>query len=458
MSSPADPSAESSENLSLDELDELVATIRHDHADRLPPAPRQESDDERQLREERTRYALERDVLPAVGDSRRSQRLGPLTDADEIEIIERIVGDLFTLPKLNKAIRQRGVNDLLIIGNENARLDHDDGTITEQPPMARRDRDLERVIYDVTSRHGRPFNHESPYVDLELEPGVRFHAGGFDVNQRPYIRIRLASMFGSSFDTLYDRGACDQGIVALLNAAVTAGMRMLFVGRMGSGKTTWLRAAVDAIDPNHVITTIESSFELNVKQMGKHRWVMAYQERLPTTVDSTGITSADLMSPAMRTGSHWLIVGEVRDQEAAAMLRAMQTGQGSMGTVHGGSAAEGIEVLVDLATGATGQRRHDVKVQAYRAVDLVVHLDGSDEEGRWVSEITAPSIEDDGERFVLHRIYAESDTAPDQRARPANEPPISMMRRLARRCADFDGRWWSHHDDTYKPLQIGGLE
>jgi Flp pilus assembly CpaF family ATPase len=192
--------------------------------------------------------------------------------------------------------------------------------------------------------------------------------------------------------------------------------------------------------------------------MGKHRWVMAYQERVATTIDSKPITSSHLMSPAMRTGSDLLVIGEVRDSEAGAFLRAMQTGQGSMATVHGGSAAEGIEVLVDLATAATGQRRHDVKVQAYRAADLIVHLDGSNEEGRWVNEIVAPSIEDEGERFILHRIYAESDIAPDQRARPAKEPPISMMRRLKRRSPDFDGRWWTNPDDTYKPLQIGGID
>ena len=446
------------DDLGPDEIDQIVTEIRRDHVDRLPPAPRNESDDERQVREERTRYIIEREILPAVGDLRRSRRQLPLSATDENEVIERIVGDLFTLPKLNRAIRQRGVNDLLVIGNEMVRLDHHDGSITYESPIARRDRDLERIIYDVASRYGRPFNHEAPFVDLELEPGVRFHAGGFDVNQRPYIRIRVASMFGADFDTLYDRGACDQGIVALLRAAIAAGMRVLFVGRMASGKTTWLRASVAAIDPDRVITTIESSFELNVKQMGKHRWVMAYQERLPSTVDSTGMNSSELMTPSMRTGSDWLIVGEVRGTEAAALLRAMQTGQGAMGTVHGGSAAEGVETLVDLATGASGQRRNDVKTQAYRATDLVVHLAGRDGEGRWVSEIIAPSVEDDGERYIQHRIYAESDHAADQRARPAQRPPTSMMRRLMRADPTFDGRWWANHDDTYKPLQIGGTD
>ena len=442
-----------------EDLDELVAAIRREHADRLPPAPRQETDDERQLHEERTRVVLERDVLRSVQDARRALHQNPLTANDEIEIVERIIGDLFTLPKLNKIIHRKDVNDMLIFPGENVRVDLADGSILELPPMARSARDIERVTYEISSRIGRPFNHESPHVDLELEPGVRFHAGGFDINQTPYIRIRKASMFGSSFDTLYDRGACDQGIAALLRAAIAAKMRILFVGRMGSGKTTFLRAGIDAIDPRLVITSIESSFELNIKKMGKHRWVIAKQERLPTTIDSTAITSSDLMPPTMRSGADVIIVGEARDTEANALIRAMITGQCAMGTCHGGSAAEGLEVLVDLAVSAgTGERSHDVKVKAYRATDLVVHLEGGNEEGRWVNEIVAPSVDEDGGSFRLHHLYSESNTAPDQRARPAKEPQIPMMRRLTRNSPGFDNRWWTNPEDTYKPLQIGGFD
>ena len=55
-----------------------------------------------------------------------------------------------------------------------------------------------------------------------------------------------------------------------------------------------------------------------------------------------------------------------------------------------------------------------MKTQVYRAIDLVVALDGTNAEGRWVSEIVAPSVENAGERFVLHRIYGDVDGAPDR--------------------------------------------
>ncbi|MEP7114666.1 MAG: ATPase, T2SS/T4P/T4SS family, partial [Ilumatobacteraceae bacterium] len=333
-----------------DTLDGLVRRIRHDYADRLPLADRNESFDAQQLREERTRLAIERDILPDVAAQRRAERDVALTGEDEQAVVDRLIAELFGVPSLLAPLRRQSTTDVLVFGCDPPMVSSIDGSTTYERPVVRQDRDLERVIYDIAVRRGRVFNFEHPWVDLELEPGVRFHGEGFDITQRPFISIRRAGMFSSSLDDLYDRGAADVGIVELLRAAVAARMSILFVGAMGSGKTTWLRATVAEIDPRLVIATVESDFELNLLRAGRHRHVIAYQERIPNTVDGRGITPAELMRPAMRTRADWLIVGEVRGGEGAALVRAMQTGQGSMATVHGGSAQEGLEVLTDLVT------------------------------------------------------------------------------------------------------------
>jgi pilus assembly protein CpaF len=438
------------------ELDGVVRRIRQEYTDLLPLAERNETFDAQQLREERTRLVLERDVFPALAAQRRAERAAPLDADDEQAVIDRILAEMFGVPNLLAPLRNPMVTDILVFGADAPMVSTLDGGIAYERPIVRSDRELERVIYDISVRRGRVFNHEHPWVDLELEPGVRFHGEGFDIAQRPFIAIRRAAIFLSSLDDLYDRGAGDAAIVATLRAAVRAKLSILFVGAMGSGKTTWLRAAAAEIDPMMVIATVESDFELNLLRAGRHRHVVAYQERIPTTVDSRGITPADLMRPAMRTRADWLIVGEVRGGEGAALVRAMQTGQGSMATVHGGSAQEGLEVLTDLVTAETGQRRHDVRLSVYRSTDLVVHLEGGNTTGRWVSEIVAPSIEDDGERFVLHRLFGERAHAADERARPIGEPQAGMLRTLRRFTPGFDTSPWVRNDDTYKPLTRSG--
>ncbi|MEZ5258931.1 MAG: ATPase, T2SS/T4P/T4SS family [Ilumatobacteraceae bacterium] len=182
---------------------------------------------------------------------------------------------------------------------------------------------MERVIYDVAADTRASLQHRDE-VDFELEPGVRFHAGGFRPGAAPYIAIRRAApLFGASLDELYDRGAADAGIVELARTAVAAGLVILFAGPDGSARRP---ASSDDLRDRRaaVITTIESDFELNVLQMGKHPYVIAYQERLPTTIDSKGYTPAEAMRPAMRTRADWIIVGEVRGAEGAPLVRAMR--------------------------------------------------------------------------------------------------------------------------------------
>jgi Flp pilus assembly CpaF family ATPase len=323
------------------------------------------------------------------------------------------------------------------------------------PPLVRRDRDLERIIYDTAASRRRSFNREHPFVDLELEPGVRFHGEGFDVVQRPLVTIRRAAVFGVTLADLAEQGTLDQGSVALLRAAIAADMNIVVCGRMGSGKTTLLRSLVCEVDADDVIVTVETDFELNLASMGRHRFVHAYQARLPSTSDGIGISCHDMMVPALRTRADWIIVGEVRGAEGGALVQAMSIGQGAMATVHGGSAKDGLERLAELIAYHHQVELRMARWQVYRSVDLVVHVTGSNRTGRYVTEIVAPSVEEDGARFVMHRIFSSRSDAVDARARPAMEPQRQMLDRLLAADVGFSTEWWHTNGDSHRPLRVG---
>ncbi|MEQ1874737.1 MAG: ATPase, T2SS/T4P/T4SS family [Ilumatobacteraceae bacterium] len=438
-----------------EELDVLVVEVRRQWGDRFPVPSRDESAVERDLREQITRDVIEREVLPDLARQRVSARLAPLTTDDDTALGELIVSEMFGLPRLLTVLRDPGVTDVLVFGSDPVRVERTDGTQQMLPPLVRRDRDLERIIYDTATSRRRPFNREHPFVDLELEPGVRFHGEGFDVVQRPLVTIRRAAVFGLGLDGLADQGMLDQGAVALLRGAIAADMNVVVCGRMGSGKTTLLRALVSEVDIDDVIVTVETDFELNLASMGRHRFVHAYQARVPSTSDGVGISCHDVMVPALRTRADWIIVGEVRGAEGGALVQAMSIGQGAMATVHGGSAKDGIERLAELIA-----YHHDIDLrmarwQVYRSVDLVVHVTGNNRTGRYVTEIVAPSVEEDGARFIMHRLFASRADAVDGRARPASEPQRAMLDRLLAADVGFTIDWWHSAVDTYRPLQAG---
>jgi Flp pilus assembly CpaF family ATPase len=227
---------------------------------------------------------------------------------------------------------------------------------------------------------------------------------------------------------------------------------------MGSGKTTLLRALLNEVDENDVIVTVETDFELNVAAMGLHRYVHAYQARVPSTSDGVGITCHDMMVPAVRTRADWIIVGEVRGPEGGALVQAMSIGQGAMATVHGGSAKDGIERLAELIAYHGGIELRMARWQVYRSFDLVVHATGDNRHGRYVTEIAAPSVEEDGARFILHRLLAPQAGAPDRRARPASAPQRPMLDRLQQADPTFTTQWWHSGLDTHRRLGAGDAE
>ena len=435
-----------------EELDLLVADVRRQWGDRFPVPGHDESPSERELREGITRDVLQRMVLPELEHQRMHARLAPLSEDERSGLVDLVVSELFGLPRLLNVLRDPKVTDVLVFGADPVRVERSDGTQQLLPPLVRRDRDLERIIYDTATARRRPFNRENPFVDLELESGVRFHGEGFDVVQRPLVTIRRAAVFGMSLDDLTERGMIDETGSALLRAAVAADMNLVVCGRMGSGKTTMLRALLNEVDENDVIVTVETDFELNVASMGIHRFVHAYQARVPSTSDGVGISCQDMMVPAVRTRADWIVVGEVRGAEGFALVQAMSIGQGAMATVHGGSAKDGIERLAELIAYHSGTELRMARWQVYRSVDLVVHVTGDNRHGRYVTEIAAPSVEEDGARFIMHRLLVTRGDAPDPRARPASEPQRQMLERLMAADPLFSARWWHSGEDTHRPL------
>ncbi len=438
-----------------EELDVLVVDVRRQWGERFPVPSRDETAVERDLREQITRDVIEREVLPELARQRVLARLAPLTSEEDTALAELIVSEMFGLPRLLTVLRDPGVTDVLVFGCDPVRVERTDGTQQLLPPLVRRDRDLERIIYDTATSRRRPFNREHPFVDLELEPGVRFHGEGFDVVQRPLVTVRRAAVFGVTLADLADQGMLDQGAVALLRSAISADMNVVVCGRMGSGKTTLLRSLVGEVDIDDVIVTVETDFELNLASMGRHRFVHAYQARVPSTSDGMGISCHDMMVPALRTRADWIIVGEVRGAEGGALVQAMSIGQGAMATVHGGSAKDGIERLAELIAYHHKIELRMARWQVYRSVDLVVHVTGNNRTGRYVTEIVAPSVEEDGARFIMHRIFASRADAADGRARPATEPQRPMLERLLTADAEFTTSWWHTAGDSHRPLRQG---
>jgi len=111
---------------------------------------------------------------------------------------------------------------------------------------------------------------------------------------------------------------------------------MLIIGGTAAGKTTLLNAIATLIKPGYTVVTVEETAEINLPI---DNWVQFISR------ESYGISGAkvgevtlfDLVKTSLRYRPDYLIVGEVRGEEAFVLFQAVATGHGGLCTIHGES-------------------------------------------------------------------------------------------------------------------------
>ncbi|RLI44229.1 hypothetical protein DRO64_04380 [Candidatus Bathyarchaeota archaeon] len=119
----------------------------------------------------------------------------------------------------------------------------------------------------------------------------------------------------------------------------------MIAGATGSGKTTLLNALACFIKPRMKIVTCEETAELNLPTENWVRFVTRESYGLGTTKMGQ-ISLFDLVRTSLRYRPDYLIVGEVRGEEAFVLFQSIATGHGGISTIHAESVESAIKRLV----------------------------------------------------------------------------------------------------------------
>ena len=112
-------------------------------------------------------------------------------------------------------------------------------------------------------------------------------------------------------------------------------MFIMIVGPMASGKTTLLNALATLLKPNWKVVSIEDNQELRLPHVG---WKPLVARHTYTFGESrTEVKLFDLVKLSLRERADFIIVGEVRGEEAYALVQAAASGHGCACTFHGDS-------------------------------------------------------------------------------------------------------------------------
>jgi pilus assembly protein CpaF len=312
-------------------------------------------------------------------------------DATVLGVFEMLRRDVVGAGPLEPLLRLPGVTDVLVNGPDQVFIDR--GAGLEPAPVAFPDDDaVRRLAQRLAAGAGRRLDDASPYVDLRLGDGSRFHAVLAPL-ARPgtVISLRVPSARAFTLDELESSGMVVPSVADLLRRLVLARSAFLVSGGTGSGKTTLLASLLSLVPPEERLVLVEDASELRPD----HPHVVGLEAR-PANIEAAGAVELHtLVRQALRMRPDRLVVGEVRGAEVVDLLAALNTGhEGGCGTLHANSAAD-VPARVEALALAAGLGREAAHSQFASGVDVVVHLRRRD--GRRVlTEIAVPCRGADG--------------------------------------------------------------
>lgn len=285
-------------------------------------------------------------------------------------LARRVVDEVVGLGPIQELLEDPSVTEVMVNGC--AAIFYERGG-TIHPCDARFDSQEQIMVAvdRILAPLGRRLDASSPIVNARLANGDRVNAVAAPVAiDGPVVTIRKFSDAIISLGRLVELGSLPGWYARLLSWAVRLRQGIAVVGGTGSGKTTLLNALSCEIPEAERIVTVEDSAEL---RFDAHPNVVRLEAR-EASIEGVGeVSIRALVANALRMRPDRIVVGEVRGAECIDMLQAMNTGhEGSLTTLHAGSADEAVLRLVLMARFGMDLPAEIIEEQIATALDLVV--------------------------------------------------------------------------------------
>lgn len=224
----------------------------------------------------------------------------------------------------------------------------------------------ESLMATVASTLKTQINAKDPILECELPfYGARFEALLPPIVSGPTFTIRKKAIKIFTLDDYVESGIMTKKQKELISDGIRNRQNILVVGGTGTGKTTLTNAIIHhmvQVAPHDRPVILEDTGEL---QCTAKNYVIL---RAVENVDMTRLLKA-----TMRLRPDRIVVGEVRDGAALALLKAWNTGHpGGVATIHANSALAGLIRMEQLVSEAT---QTPMQALIAEAVNLVVSIE-----------------------------------------------------------------------------------
>ncbi len=190
---------------------------------------------------------------------------------------------------------------------------------------------LDSYVIRLAYKSKRMISVANPLLDAALPDGSRAQMtyGKYATKQGSTFTIRKFKADPLTIVDLIKNHTISAKMAGLFWYLVENKISIFCCGGVASGKTTMLNGLATFIAPDAKIITIEDTPEV---QLHHQNWIRAVTR--PGTGSTEGINLFDLLKAAMRQRPDYILVGEIRGEEAYTLFQAMSTGHLGLATLH----------------------------------------------------------------------------------------------------------------------------
>lgn len=223
---------------------------------------------------------------------------------------------------------------------------------------------LEKAILRIKSKSGKQFDASHPFLNSDVD-GVRVACVHDSVAGSFQLTLRRKSTKSFTLDQMQRSGSFPKWATSLLRSLIHAKKNIIVSGGLGSGKTSMLIALLSSFQPNWKIASIEDTREINLQ--GQH---------FSPLTTKPGVSEQELLESVLRSAADVIALGEIRSPKSAdALVKALNTGQIGLSTIHSNSAHDTIARITNLLASGGGNGLPSVRQDISSAIDFVVHME-----------------------------------------------------------------------------------
>lgn len=255
-----------------------------------------------------------------------------VTKKEYNNILYYLKRDIAGIGELEPVMNDSNNEDIHVIGNDLCNVDHSAFDLIKTNVGFDSNKELTNYLKRIGERIDKPMNDAEPIVDGTLPDGSRLNViFSDDVSVKgSSLTIRQGEDVPLSILQITKWGTLSPKLSAYLWLCLENEQTVFVVGETASGKTTTLNSILSFIPNNSKIYTAEDTAEVEPPQ---DTWQQLLT-RESASESSTDVDMFDLVAAALRSRPDYIVVGEVRGEEAQMAFQAAQTGHPVLLTFH----------------------------------------------------------------------------------------------------------------------------